>query len=1049
MFKAALWRSDKNKVKVVFKLQFHATQLTKAGGETWMISLVPADTGKPTIKSDKAVVRDGSCFWENPLYETVKFNRDSKSGKVLERIYYFVVGTGSSKGGVFGEASFDFSSFAEATKVSRVSLPLEKSQTEAVLHVSIQRIQESTDQRDVEDIENAKLNPKIYSLSTHFGNGDDEDVTARRDAVEDMQFNVAVSKVSDLIMNRRASSESDVTVSSFISGSKSDTPMAIFEQNQKSQWEWLGNAALEASTDDSSSTPRATFSRQPSGLASDILIENLKSEVTALSRKLEMSELELQTLRKQIVKESKRGQELSKEIACSKEENDSLKEECGKLKASLRHSDGSKNKTQMHFEGDSQDRKIQMHFEGDSQALVRELRQELVHVKELNSNLQIQLQKTQESNSELILAVQDLEEMLDQKNQEMSNFGDKQLELIDTDKSSKVDSMCETNDEEQKALEKLVKEHRGAKESYLLEQQMIDLRSEIEIYRRDKDELEMQMEQLALDYEIMKQENHEISYKLEQSQIQEQLKIQYECSSSFEIVHELECQVENLENELKSRSKEFADSLITISELETHVKNLEDELEKQAQGFEADLEALTLAKVEQEKRAIIAEETLRKTRCQNANTAERLQGEFKRLSTQMASTFDANEKLATKALAEANELRMQKTRLEEILQNASEEHKSVKGCYEDRLAQLSRQIVSNLNQIAQLEKQKAQDKETQRVLSDEILAFKDELGQMRKSSEEMALLLQKGNNERSNLESSVTLLKTEAEEWQTELDTKRHILEEKEVLIENLQSQLHSIQSRYDELKHSLLEDKSERDILKKQVSQLKNDLKKKDYALLSMERKMKDSSSRGSTGKSTPPNRGNKEVTHLKERIQLLEDQIMLKEKTLETSSNLFLKREKDLHNKIEELEATLEVLNRSSGHLLENKVRKVAPNINSNQESRNYDEHLNPTMEISTINDSVASSAKGEVLNDAVTDGGDGETINEVALLKEKNKDMEEELKEMQGRYSEISLKFAEVEGERQQLMMKLRNLKNARKNSQTDTDSVYISDFNRIRI
>ncbi|XP_075505872.1 uncharacterized protein LOC142542875 isoform X2 [Primulina tabacum] len=1020
MFKSALWRSDKNKVRVVFKLQFHAAQLTKAGGETWMISLVPADTGKPSIKSDKAVVRDGSCFWENPLYETVKFNRDSKSGKVLERIYYFVVGTGASKGGVFGEASFDFSSYAEATKVSLVSLPLEKSQTEAVLHVSIQRIQKSsTDQ----------------SFGTHFGNGNN-DGTIKRDAVEDMQFNVAVNKVSDLNMNRRASSESDVTMSCSDSGSKSDTLMEIYEQNQKSQWEWLGNASLEASTDDSSSTPRARFSRQPSEVASDILIENPKSEVAALSRKLEMSELELQTLRKQIVKESKRGQDLSKEIACLKEEKDSLKEECEKLRESLRHSDESKNK-------------IYRHFEGDSQALVEELRQELNHVKELNSNLRIQLQKTQESNSELILAVQDLEEMLDQKSKEMSNLGDVSLALIDTDKKlSEVDSKCETNDEEQKALEELVKEHSGAKESYLLEQQMIDLRSEIEIYTRDKDELEMQMEQLALDYEIMKQENHEISHKLEQSQLQEQLKIQYECSSSFEIVHDLECQVENLENELKSRSKEFADSLVTISELEAHVKSLEEELENQAQGFEADLEALTRTKIEQEKRAIIAEETLRKTRCQNASSAERLQGEFKRLSAQMASTFDTNEKLATKALAEANELRMQKTRLEEIIQNASEEHKSVKGCYEDRLAQLSRQMVLNLNQIGQLEKQKTRDKETQRVLSDEILTLKDELGQMRKSSEEMALLMQKGDSEQSKLESSVTLLKNEAEEWQKELNKKKHILEEKEVLIENLQSQLHTIQSQYKELKHSLSEDESERDNLRKQVSQLKSDMKKKEDAFHSMERKIKDSSSRGSTGKSTP-HRGNKEVTNLEERVQLLEGRILSKENALQTSSNLFSKREKELHGKIEELEATLEVLNRSRGHLFENKVRKVVPNFNSNHESRSCDEHLYSTIKTSTIKDSTTPSIKGEVLKDAATNGGDGETINEVALLKEKNIEMEEELKEMQGRYSEISLKFAEVEGERQQLIMKLRNLKNARKNSQTATDLVYISDLTGIRI
>lgn len=41
-----------------------------------------------------------------------------------------------------------------------------------------------------------------------------------------------------------------------------------------------------------------------------------------------------------------------------------------------------------------------------------------------------------------------------------------------------------------------------------------------------------------------------------------------------------------------------------------------------------------------------------------------------------------------------------------------------------------------------------------------------------------------------------------------------------------------------------------------------------------------------------------------------------------------------------------------------------------------------------------------------------------------------MEGELREMQERYSDISLKFAEVEGERQQLVMKVRNLKNTNK-------------------
>lgn len=58
--------------------------------------------------------------------------------------------------------------------------------------------------------------------------------------------------------------------------------------------------------------------------------------------------------------------------------------------------------------------------------------------------------------------------------------------------------------------------------------------------------------------------------------------------------------------------------------------------------------------------------------------------------------------------------------------------------------------------------------------------------------------------------------------------------------------------------------------------------------------------------------------------------------------------------------------------------------------------------------------------------------ESFSLISFLKEKNKSMEGELKEMQERYSEISLKFAEVEGERQQLVMALRNLKNAKKSS-----------------
>jgi predicted nuclease with TOPRIM domain len=50
--------------------------------------------------------------------------------------------------------------------------------------------------------------------------------------------------------------------------------------------------------------------------------------------------------------------------------------------------------------------------------------------------------------------------------------------------------------------------------------------------------------------------------------------------------------------------------------------------------------------------------------------------------------------------------------------------------------------------------------------------------------------------------------------------------------------------------------------------------------------------------------------------------------------------------------------------------------------------------------------------------------EVIQDTIELKRRQMAVENELKEMQGRYSELSVQFAEVEGERQKLEMNLKN-------------------------
>ncbi|KAL3652655.1 hypothetical protein CASFOL_002336 [Castilleja foliolosa] len=887
MFKSARRRSEKNKVKIVFKLQFHAAKVSQVEHDALMVSVVPADAGKPTVKSDKAPVRNGGCFWENPVYESVKFSRDPKSGKIHERIYYFVVGTGSSsKSGVIGEASIDFSNYGETTKVSMVSLPLKCSKMEAILNVSIQRMQESFDHREVEENENAKSNCKDYSLKAQLENGD-MDETAIKTNSDDMSFNKTVSHIAEWNGARRVSSMSDITMSS----SESDNVRHV----------WLRNLALEAaSTDDSLSTSRDD---EPSDA-----VEKLKSEVASLSRQAEMSELELQTLRKQIVKESKRGHDLFKELVCLKEERDALKGECVKIKTAKTRNTNSQ------FDG------------GDCWEIVDELRQELNHAKELNANFQIQLLKMQESNSELIIAVKDFDGR-EMNNNEMATK--KEVGSITNDEND--------DDEEQKALEELVNVHGDVKEAYILEQ-IINMRAEIEIYKQDKDELEMQMEQLALDYEIMKQENHEMAYRLKQSEIQEQLKMQYECSSSHTTAQELEAQIEDLENELKRRSDE-------VSELKVHVERLEEELEKQSEGFEADLEVLMRSRVEQEQRAIRAEETLRKTKWQNVKMAEKLQEEFKRLFVQIGSTLGSNEKLAAKAMTEANELCLQKSRLEEIIKKASEEQKLVKNRYDSKIGNMQLEIE---HKMLQLENQKRDEISNQALMS--------ELEQMRISIKLMKLLLKQGDDEKIELDK--------------ELNNMRFFVDEKESLIEKMQSELDLLRTQCKELEHTVSEDALEKDVLRKQLFLFKGHLNKKNDSLDEMEKK----------------------ITQVEnfEKIKLLEDQIKANENGLETSYHAFLDKENELCNKIGELEGKLELLDRSSFCYCD-ATNCFADNT----------QHLD-------------------------------DLSNEMALLKQRNQLMEVELLEMQERYSEISVKFAEVEGEKQQLVMRVRNLKNAKKRS-----------------
>ncbi|OIV93531.1 hypothetical protein TanjilG_28688 [Lupinus angustifolius] len=940
-------RTDMNIVNAVFKLHFNVTQMLQSGVEALVLSIVPEDIGKPSTRLVEAKVNDGVCTWENPVYETVKLLQEPKTGKFNQRIYHFMLSTGLSKASFNGVVSIDFAEYVEATKPSSIFLPIKNSQCDVVLHVSIQRIKEKNDKREEEECDDANLKPNDKSLCTDLSNGDIEEKT-KSDSSENVSAKSNTNK-AELSADCRTSSGSDITGSSSEVNSGLNTPrdglrntsihlrantflsdvshtsepeeptvnalVSMYDIQKQSHLESFAGSELGSSADDSTNVSLDALPKEWSQQASDIEIKRLKAELAALARQAEMSDLELQTLRKQIVKESKRRQELSKEIIGLKDERDALKTECENLRSFKNRSDEAKVSNSSQLES------------GDLRTLVEEIRQELNYEKDLNANLKLQLKKTQKSKAELVHTVEDLDDMLEHKNKEILYLSNKHEQSQNSRELERNRSKCEKDDDDngQKGFEELVKQHNNS-EIHLLEQKITHLYGEIEMCRRDKDELEMQMEQIALDYEILKQESHGIACKLEQSQLQDQLQMQYECSSPPPYIDEFENHIEGLENQLEKQSEELSNSLATIKALETQIKRIEEDMEKQAQGFKADLDAVMHDKVEQERRAVRAEEALRKNRQKNANTAERLQEELGRLSVQMASTFDANEKPTMGALIEASELHSRKSLLEEILHEVKEEPQSIDAGYEVKLNELSNQIEIMSVQIQHmsleiedksklLQNHKKHEEQVSRDISEEsqmikaenerlkadISRFSEKLEQkqslrtdlelMKKSVEESETLLQRGITERNELMSTISSLKKEAEQLFDELNRMRHVFNEKEAVVRFLQSELEELKAQHSDLIHSLIEDDAEKDKLGKQVFQL-NGEQKKDDASTNIEKRFKDSNghTKPSDGiKTIQKNRNtasiprsSKETISLKEKVKVLEGVIKTKEKSL-----------------------------------------------------------------------------------------------------------------------------------------------------------------------
>ncbi|XP_060198820.1 uncharacterized protein LOC132627474 [Lycium barbarum] len=175
MSRITKWKLEKNKVKVVFRLQFNATHIPQTGWDKLFISFIPADSGKTIAKTTKATVRNGTCKWGDPIYETTRLLQDVKNKQFDEKLYKLVVAMGSSRSSILGEATINLADYAEASKPSAVALPLQGCNAGTVLHVTVQLLTSKTGFREFEQ----QREHRERGLQSGYENKHDDSVTGK------------------------------------------------------------------------------------------------------------------------------------------------------------------------------------------------------------------------------------------------------------------------------------------------------------------------------------------------------------------------------------------------------------------------------------------------------------------------------------------------------------------------------------------------------------------------------------------------------------------------------------------------------------------------------------------------------------------------------------------------------------------------------------------------------------------------------------------------------------------------------------------------------
>ncbi|XP_026403330.1 myosin-11-like [Papaver somniferum] len=630
MFRLHRHKSEKSGEKIDFKFShFNALQVPK-GWDKILVSMVSVDTGKTIAKSSKALVRSGKCQWAETLTESIWVALDETSKELEESLLKLVVSMGSSRSGILGETIVNLSNYTSSKSSVPISLPLKKCDHGTVLQFKLQCLTPRATLRK------PKLLPNTSNVDST--NEEYDDMDNKSDTSDSTYTRSIGSSSSNHLASNSHPGEFDSRNPSFsASGSRhsSDSIEGSLDRINFSPRNNLngdnligahdsfgsprnpiyGSAAVDLPRSNNSSfnsksgsnpqsrrqelvrhssdalgssSLRDTTSPKDLLEAAEDTIEELRAEARMWERNARKVMVDLETLRKESADQSRNHANLDMELSAANAECDGLKKEIQQLKIMMEE-----------LKRESMAGNSNLHADGVT-SIQKELEAEIKFHKESSAAMSLQLQKTQESNLELVSILQELEETIEKQKTELDSLSEIKAKAGDMDNSEVGES---SNVAIQ--LQELDRSHKEMQASMqLLEVKLEDKNKELEMEQnlRKRNILDIEAESSKLsakDEEIIKLEAKISDLLSTQGSQEGNLNPNQEVEMLREKVQELEKDCNELTDEnlellykLKDSNKDLqpgaipSDSEPEADLLRSQVHQLEQELEKKHSQFD-------------------------------------------------------------------------------------------------------------------------------------------------------------------------------------------------------------------------------------------------------------------------------------------------------------------------------------------------------------------------------------------------------------------------------------------------------------------------------